>query len=110
MPIRRPMVACGVPIAEANETISRSFCAGTCLGLPGGCFSAVGLRLSVAISFGLNRLIWQMICHKFDECFAGCFKRRRMPGEILPARHGDVDISRAQLDRMAGATGHLACD
>jgi hypothetical protein len=29
----------GVPIAEANETISRSFCVGTCSGLPRGRFS-----------------------------------------------------------------------
>jgi transposase-like protein len=33
------------------------------------------------------------------------FESCGLPGEILPARHGDVDISRAQLDRVAGAAG-----
>jgi hypothetical protein len=33
-----------------------------------------------------------------------------MPGEILPARHGNIDISRAQLDRMAAAAGHFRRD
>ena len=41
------------------------------------------------------------------ESLARRFESCGLPGEILPARHGDVDISRAQLDRMAGATGHL---
>ena len=28
-----------------------------------------------------------------------------LPGEILPARHGNIDVGRAQLDRMARAAG-----
>src|ERR1700720_1449317 len=44
------------------------------------------------------------------ESLARRFESRGLPGEILPARHGNIDICRMQLDRMAGAAGHFRCD
>src|ERR1700731_5344830 len=48
--------------------------------------------------------------HKLNEGLAARFEHGCLPGEILPAHHCDVDISRMKLDRVAAAGGHFRCD
>jgi hypothetical protein len=46
-------------------------------------------------------------CGATDLSLARRFKHCGLPGEILPAHHCDVDISRMKLDRVAAAAGHF---
>jgi hypothetical protein len=45
-------------------------------------------------ALGFERLV-----RRFESC--------GLPGEILPARHGNIDICRMQLDRVECAAGHF---
>src|SRR5437764_11834267 len=37
-------------------------------------------------------------------------EHRLLAGEVLPALHRNIDISRRDLNRVADAAGHLSCD
>ena len=49
-----------------------------------------------------DTLGFESLARRFESC--------GLPGEILPTRHGDVDISRMKLDRVAAAAGHFRRD
>jgi hypothetical protein len=60
------------------------------------------MGIKAACLLFLDALGFESLARRFESC--------GLPGEILPARHGNIDISRAQLDRMASAAGHFRRD
>src|SRR3954468_9461717 len=91
--------ALGAPISVASERLP---------GFPASFFAAMllGLRPRVAIAvLGSNAAHGPDLLER-----AAALERGLLAGERLPAHDRDIDVGRAELDRVAGAARHLGRD